>query len=72
MDKFIPRHQYRFIKDFVFDLGYPMPRIECHIGDVAEFDCKNMGMGRFYVKQGGNYSLILVKPQEAFRVFEEA
>lgn len=77
MERFIKGTQYRFIKGFTYDLPglrpgmAPIVHVECCAGDLATFDGPNMGMGRFYVRTGDTFALILVKPREAFKLFEE-
>ena len=79
VERFIPQKHYRFVKDYIYDFGYPrigLPQtIECKIGDVAVFNGKSIGYGNFYVKdrndKHGRWWVLCLKPKEAFALFED-
>jgi len=65
--------RYKFNKDFVYDIGHPMPRVECHVGDIATFDGPGLaGSARFYVKVRDVFDLIIVKRNVVFKLFDDS
>jgi len=75
VEAFKPRHEYRFIKDFTYDPGGVLHKVECKKGDVAIFRGRGLYAG-FYVKDRNDpenrWWLVLLKPKDAFRLLDEA
>ena len=75
VENFKPDKRYKFIRDYRYEAPYPLRSIDCKKGDVAVFSGKSLGYGNFYVKDRNDKEdrmwVIILKPKEAFRIFEE-